>query len=116
MSLISSQNVGAELKAARKTAGMSQGALSRELANRGLVMDQTAISRVESGERELRYREAILLREIVHFGVEHADLQTFSEAAAFRRIRAAIESVPQVGRRHQGDAANLRAALARITR
>lgn len=89
--IVSAQHVGAELKEARLRSGMTQVTLSALMGREGLPMHQTAISRVESGERELDYREALLLRALIGFGVEHANLQTFREAAAFRKIRAAVD-------------------------
>lgn len=89
--VVSRLSVGAELREARTKAGLTQAALSRGMRDAGLPMDTSAISRVESGIRELEYREALLLRHLIGFGVEHADMQTFREAAAFRRMREAMD-------------------------
>ncbi len=93
MTVADTKQVGAQLRAARKLAGMSQRELSTALEDRGVMMHYTAISRVETGERELGYREALLLRQIIGFGVELADPQVFADAAVYRRLKETLLEV-----------------------
>ena len=58
----------------RRIQGISQKVLARELSERGLALDASAISRIEKGTRAIRLSEAALIADLLGFSlsdVEH---------------------------------------------
>jgi len=63
------QAFGQRAKAARDKQGVSQAQLQEQLAERGVMIDSSGITRLESGEREPRLSEALAISEIFGFGL-----------------------------------------------
>ncbi|WP_162819226.1 helix-turn-helix domain-containing protein [Leifsonia aquatica] len=64
------QAFGRAVKAARNERGMSQRSLAEYLGRRGGRLDQSAIARIESGERAIRLDEAASLSEALDIDLE----------------------------------------------
>ena len=56
-------------KDAREKQGLSQAQLQEQLAERGIMIDTSGITRIEAGEREPRLSEALAISEIFGFGL-----------------------------------------------
>lgn len=63
------QRFGAMVLDSRRALGMSQKDLSEHLAEQGLALDNSAISRVEKGTRALRLSEAIAFAKVLRFSL-----------------------------------------------
>ena len=66
------KKVGARIREARERRGLSQAAVSQQLAALGVTLHQTAVTRVESGRRPLSVVELLALADVL--GVETDDL------------------------------------------
>lgn len=64
------ERFGAEVAERRQVMGLSQKALADRLAEYGLKVDASAISRVETGTRALRISEAIVIAQVLGFSLE----------------------------------------------
>ena len=56
-------------RAAREKQGLSQAQLQEQLAQRGVMIDSSGITRIEAGQREPRLSEALAFSEIFGFGL-----------------------------------------------
>jgi transcriptional regulator with XRE-family HTH domain len=65
-------SAGANLHVLRLCAEISQSALARELAARGVRFTQQAVDRVERGIRSLRVEEAVIVADVL--GIQVSDL------------------------------------------
>lgn len=63
------QRFGSMVLESRRALGISQKDLSEGLASEGLVLDNSAISRIEKGTRALRLSEAIVLARVLRFSL-----------------------------------------------
>lgn len=64
------ERVGANLRALREARGWSQGEFSRLLEERGVVLRQQVIAKIEAGQRPLRLNEAAAATELLEVPVE----------------------------------------------
>ena len=60
---------GQRMKAARLEAGLTQAELQQRLAERGVPLDTSAITRLEAGGREPRLTEALAIAATLGFGL-----------------------------------------------
>jgi transcriptional regulator with XRE-family HTH domain len=58
------KTVGANIQRLRKTKGMSQADLARELTTRGFPFQQQGVLKLEGGTRPLRFEEGLAIAEI----------------------------------------------------
>lgn len=65
---------------------MSQRALSGLLANRGILLDASAIARIELGQRIIRLGEAAHIADILDFPIQ-TGVQSEALAVASSRLR-----------------------------
>lgn len=75
-------NFVANMKAAREARGWTQAAMAAELGKIGVDLSQSAISRIEKGERDVRLHEA---REIARLLGASLDLMS-GDPAAFQEV------------------------------
>ncbi|WP_045821461.1 helix-turn-helix domain-containing protein [Williamsia herbipolensis] len=94
------ETFGSTMRRRRLDAGLSQRALSQRLIELGVTIDQAAITRMESGQREPRLSEAIAIAEFLQFDLMQVELDqpnvSFSGAMQvgtqkFFAARAAID-------------------------
>lgn len=76
------------LKAAREARGWTQSQLAEALVERGIVINQTAISRIEKGDREVRLAEARALAAIFNTTVDalSGSPEKFSSVIEWNRL------------------------------
>ncbi len=67
------QSFAAAMRAGRQALGLSQRALSQKLTELGVSIDQAGITRMESGQREPRLSEAVVIAEYLQFDVLQVD-------------------------------------------
>ena len=84
------QAFGQRAKAARDKQGVSQAQLQEQLAERGVMIDSSGITRLESGEREPRLSEALAISEIFGFGLTNLMTPT-PENDVVRDVRQLME-------------------------
>ena len=77
-------------KAARDARRMSQVRLQELLAQRGVLIDTSGITRIEAEEREPRLSEALAISEILGFGLSNL-MTPASESDVIRDVRQLIE-------------------------
>jgi transcriptional regulator with XRE-family HTH domain len=82
------QRFAANLRLLRERQGMSQVKLAHEMAARGWPWRQQTVTRVENGQRMIRFGEATALAEILHTPLE-CFTRPVSEASEVEKIRAA---------------------------
>ncbi|MCZ4535555.1 helix-turn-helix transcriptional regulator [Gordonia terrae] len=63
------KSFGETVAAHRKKLGWKQADLIAALAERGVILDSSAITRIEKGEREPRLTEALTLSEVLEFPI-----------------------------------------------
>ena len=68
------EQFGSLMKAAREGRGWSQRKLAEMLNEQGLRLDPSAVTRIETGQREVKLREAVIIAETV--GLELANLRS----------------------------------------
>jgi transcriptional regulator with XRE-family HTH domain len=68
------RTLAAQARAYREKLGMTQAEVARQMSDRGAVMHQTTIAKIEAGQRPVRVNEAVLLAGILHATL--ADLLT----------------------------------------
>ncbi|MEW1705930.1 helix-turn-helix transcriptional regulator [Microbacterium sp. NPDC089190] len=86
--------IGAAVRKARELTGLRQKDLATNMRGRGFSWHQATVGMVENGERPLRVSEAYALAEVIMLELfVTPDPQTFREAAAFRRMRDAMQEV-----------------------
>ncbi|OBI49787.1 hypothetical protein A5707_16360 [Mycobacterium kyorinense] len=103
-------------KAARLRAGLTQQQLSDRLKNEAdVALDTSAITRIESGQREPRLGEALAIAKVLEFGlnnlVQRADLDFYmsdverlmdESRAALVKMAQSVDPVIDFVRRHPG--------------
>ncbi|WP_028463390.1 helix-turn-helix transcriptional regulator [Nocardia sp. 348MFTsu5.1] len=67
------QTFPAAMRRGRQALGLSQRALSQKLTELGVTIDQAGITRMESGQREPRLSEAVVIAEYLQFDVLQVD-------------------------------------------
>jgi transcriptional regulator with XRE-family HTH domain len=82
------QRFAANLRLLRERQGISQVKLAQEMAARGWPWRQQTVTRLENGQRMIRYGEATALAEILHTPLERFS-RPVSEANEVEKIRAA---------------------------
>lgn len=68
------ESFGATMRRRRQDAGLSQRALAQRLIELGVTIDQAAITRMESGQREPRLSEAVAIAEFLQFDLLQVEL------------------------------------------
>lgn len=82
-------HIGAKIAAARESQGMSQAALARKLTGTGATgFHQTTVARTESGERPLRFQEAIMFASAL--GISLDDLADEAQMSELE-VRAGLD-------------------------
>lgn len=76
-----SQTFGLQVREARSDMGMSQRLLASRMGSLGFKLDPSAITRIESGKREVKLAEAVALKEILGLNL---DALSADRAAPFR--------------------------------
>lgn len=77
-------------RTARGKQQISQVQLQEQLADRGILIDSSGITRIEAGEREPRLSEALAISEVLGFGL--ANLMTpVPENDAVRDVRRLMD-------------------------
>lgn len=90
------------ITARRESLGISQSELASRMATRGFAFHQTTVKRIEAGEREVRFSEAIALADSLGANLaDLVDLTSLEWDRAHVRIDRAAELLEAV-------AANLR--------
>lgn len=84
----------ATMRSQRKELGMSQQALCNKLADAGIVLDTSAVTRLENGQRLIRLGEAMQIAQILDFPLQPTRAGDLSATA--RRIRAMSEKLAQL--------------------
>jgi len=82
------QRFAANLRLLRERQGISQVKLAQEMAARGWPWRQQTVTRLENGQRMIRFGEATALAEILHTPLERFT-RPLSEAIEVQKIRAA---------------------------
>jgi transcriptional regulator with XRE-family HTH domain len=82
------QRFAANLRLLRERQGISQVKLAQEMAARGWPWRQQTVTRLENGQRMIRFGEATALAEILHTPLERFT-RPVSEADEVEKIRAA---------------------------
>jgi transcriptional regulator with XRE-family HTH domain len=82
------QRFAANLRLLRERQGISQVKLAQEMAARGWPWRQQTVTRLENGQRMIRYGEATALAEILHTPLERFS-RPVSDASEVEKIRAA---------------------------
>jgi transcriptional regulator with XRE-family HTH domain len=108
------QRFAAQVKAARELSGWTQEALARRLSEAlGTELHQTAITRLERGERAIRFNEAANLAQILGL-----DLGAYSESLQLQSdedYQAARDRLDDLKRRKQVALTELEAIRARLS-
>lgn len=84
------QRFGSMVFESRRALGISQKELSDGLATQGLVLDNSAISRIEKGTRALRLSEAIVLARVLRFSLADFE-EAVPPAEDFARRRKSVD-------------------------
>ncbi|MBT1676786.1 helix-turn-helix domain-containing protein [Curtobacterium aurantiacum] len=92
------QRFGSMVLSNRKALGMSQKDLSEHLADAGLILDNSAVSRIEKGTRALRLGESIVIARVLGFSL--ADFEdSVPPAEDFKRREATVDNA--LGKAHK---------------
>lgn len=78
-SIATSRAFGQQVKEARKAQGLSSARFQERLAEHGVRFDTSAVTRLESGEREPRLTEALAIADVLSINL--TDLTTPTPAA-----------------------------------
>lgn len=84
------QRFGSMVFESRRALGMSQKELSDELVTQGLMLDNSAVSRIEKGTRALRLSEAIVIARVLRFSLADFE-EAVPPAEDFARRRKSTE-------------------------
>lgn len=68
------ENFAATMKRQRQSTELSQRALAQKLTELGVTIDQATIARMESGQREPRLSEAVVIAEFLRFDLLQVEL------------------------------------------
>ena len=82
------QRFAANMRLLRERQGISQVKLAQEMAARGWPWRQQTVTRLENGQRMIRFGEATALAEILHTPLERFS-RPVSDASEVEKIRAA---------------------------
>ncbi|MFJ4220625.1 helix-turn-helix domain-containing protein [Curtobacterium luteum] len=82
----------------RRALGVSQKELSDALAKEGLILDNSAISRIEKGTRALRLSEAIVLARVLRFSLAEFE-EAVPPAEDFARRRKSTDDALEIAHR-----------------
>lgn len=83
---MSAEAVGATVRSARESAGLSQAVLAELMG-----MNDLTISRIESGRRKLSWEEGKTLQTLIGFDTHAPESQVARDAMKYRRILSIIE-------------------------
>jgi ribosome-binding protein aMBF1 (putative translation factor) len=78
---------GRRVRAARTDADMPQAKLQQLLAQRGVKIDSSGITRIEAGEREPRLYEALTLADLLGFAISDAATPAAEIATSMSEVR-----------------------------
>lgn len=81
------QTFGAEVARLRSLLDMSQRAFATKLTERGMAVDASAVSRIESGARALRLSEALIISDVLNVDIDMLISGARTDAQEFRSIR-----------------------------
>jgi transcriptional regulator with XRE-family HTH domain len=84
----------ATMRSQRKELGMSQQMLCDKLAEAGIILDTSAVTRLEIGKRIIRLGEAMQIADILDFPLQPTRTRALDAAA--RRIHAMSEKLSQL--------------------
>ena len=71
---VSGRTFAASMRHGRQALGLSQRALSQKLTELGVSIDQAGITRMESGQREPRLSEAVVIAEYLQFDILQVEI------------------------------------------
>ena len=84
-------------RAARNQLGMSQQKLADKLAEHGIAMDTSAVTRLEGGNRVIRLGEAIVISQVLNFSMDlNQDGRTGESVVADELERLAYQMIETV--------------------
>ncbi|BCW59593.1 helix-turn-helix transcriptional regulator [Arthrobacter sp. StoSoilB20] len=81
------QTFGAEVARLRSLNDMSQRAFAKKLTDRGMAIDASAVSRIESGSRALRLNEALIISDVLNVDIDLLISGARTEKQEFRTRR-----------------------------
>lgn len=105
------QRFGSMVLESRRALGISQKDLSDALASQGLVLDNSAISRIEKGTRALRLSEAIVIARVLRFSLADFE-EAVPPAEDFARRRTSTDDALNIAHRALTNAADELSGLA----